>query len=536
MRATIFDEPRLDFGHGGSHQDPRAGIADYGPVDLGTSAAPTRIRVGLVGPAEAISGARNWLERCRTPIEAKANNRHPRLFRGFPGFDTECSFRSELVLDDTWMRTIPKRQLDRILSKPVNLATAECVDLYRREIADLSDKGAVDVIVVARPDELQDDIPNTTTGASNKGDVSTKVDAARVDFHDLLKASSLGYGPPLQVMRSTTWDPTRDTAKSRSRRSPSIQDEATRAWNLHTALYYKAGGVPWRVQRHSADLDSLYVGVSFFHSTDRGEVHTSVAQVFDERGEGVVVRGGPAARTKEDRQPHLRRPDAEDLLGTALDTYQREHHHFPARVVLHKTSQFDDQELTGFEAAADQRHIRHLELLWIVDASVWVPIIRSWALTRGYALHPGTSCVALCTDSWRHWLGSPCGQVARRTSRSSCCATSSQSCTARTTDQRSPTRTGPCSLRSRQPCPDRSEPAGSSHQRPCCAGTDAAGRPRQRESDHLEHSKPLRLRRHLGRAVERSRWTPAQCSLIGSKAPPPPGPTPAKLVRTPAPI
>ena len=51
MRATIFDEPRLDFGHGGSHQDPRAGIADYGPVDLGTSAAPTRIRVGLCRPS-----------------------------------------------------------------------------------------------------------------------------------------------------------------------------------------------------------------------------------------------------------------------------------------------------------------------------------------------------------------------------------------------------------------------------------------------------------------------------------------------------
>ena len=377
MRATIFDEPRLDFGHGGSHQDPRAGIADYGPVDLGTSAAPTRIRVGLVGPAEAISGARNWLERCRTPIEAKANNRHPRLFRGFPGFDTERSFRSELVLDDTWTRTIPKRQLDRILTKPVNLATAECVDLYRREIADLNDKGAVDVIVVARPDELQDDIPNTTTGASNKEHASTRVDAPRVDFHDLLKASSLGCGPPLQVMRSTTWDPSRETAKSRSRRSPSIQDEATRAWNLHTALYYKAGGVPWRVQRHSADLDSLYVGVSFFRSTDRGEVHTSVAQVFDERGEGVVVRGGPAARHKEDRQPHLRRPDAEDLLGTALDTYQREHQHFPARVVLHKTSQFDDEELTGFEAAADQRHIRHLELLWIVDASEGTRLFRN---------------------------------------------------------------------------------------------------------------------------------------------------------------
>ena len=30
---------------------------------------------------------------------------------------------------------------------------------------------------------------------------------------------------------------------------------------------------------------------------------------------------------------------------------------------------------------------------------VWVPIIRSWALTRGYALHPGTACVASSTGS-----------------------------------------------------------------------------------------------------------------------------------------
>ena len=49
----------------------------------------------------------------------------------------------------------------------------------------------------------------------------------------------------------------------------------------------------------------------------------------------------------------------------------------------------------------------------------------------------------------------------------------SQSCTDRTTDQRSPTRTGPCRVPSRRPCPDRSEPAGSSHQRPCCVGADA---------------------------------------------------------------
>lgn len=254
-----------------------------------------------------------------------------------------------------------------------------CSPLYHREIADLYEKGVVDVIVVARPDDLEDDIPQTKQAGASKVETSTEVSPTHVDFHDLLKAYTLGWGIPLQVMRSTTWDPSRQTAKSQSQRSSSLQDEATRAWNLHTALYYKAGGVPWRMRRQSADLNSLYVGVSFFHSTDRAEVHTSVAQVFDERGEGVVVRGGPAARKKSDRQPHLRRADADHLLGTALDTYKREHGHFPARVVIHKTSDFDDEEVSGFEAAADERYIYHLELLWIVGTREGTRLFRNGA-------------------------------------------------------------------------------------------------------------------------------------------------------------
>ena len=39
-----------------------------------------------------------------------------------------------------------------------------------------------------------------------------------------------------------------------------------------------------------------------------------------------------------------------------------------------------------------------------------------------------SSCTASCTDCWHHWLGSLCGQAARRTSRSSCCATNSLCC------------------------------------------------------------------------------------------------------------
>ena len=55
-----------------------------------------------------------------------------------------------------------------------------------------------------------------------------------------------------------------------------------------------------------------------------------------------------------------------------------------------------------------------------------------------------------CSCRWRVWL---CAPETPRTSRSWCCATNSQSCTDRTTDQPSPKRTGPCSVPSRRPLP-----------------------------------------------------------------------------------
>ena len=94
----------------------------------------------------------------------------------------------------------------------------------------------------------------------------------------MLKAQALGLTCPLQVMRRETWE---GTVRRGDVPRP-LQDEATRAWNLHIALYYKAGGTPWRMPRRDSDLSTCYVGVSFYRTTDGEELHTAVAQVFNE--------------------------------------------------------------------------------------------------------------------------------------------------------------------------------------------------------------------------------------------------------------
>jgi hypothetical protein len=361
VKAHVLHEPELEFRAGNRHIDPRYGIAVYGPADADAPTAPHTIPVGLLGPPGAVDGLRKWLQHCQSPIDAmEAKPGQENLHQPFPGFSADTSFGAELLFDDALVREIPERQLRRLARADVTSAVAEAADLYTEAARSLAETGRCRVIICARPDELHD---HDGTPEPDGEDDEPDADDAEIgrDFHDLLKAKALSLPCPLQLMRRETWE---GTTRGSQRTRP-LQDEATRAWNLHTALYYKAGGTPWRIPRHSSDLATCYVGISFYRTPDGQELHTAVAQVFNERGDGVVVRGGTAKISKVDRQPHLKEGDARKLLIDALAEYRRTHGHQPARVVLHKSSMFNDAEMKGFQGAADDREIDFLELLWI---------------------------------------------------------------------------------------------------------------------------------------------------------------------------
>lgn len=366
MKAHVLKEPELEFRAGNRHIDPRYGVAVFGPADADSPAAPCQIPVGIVGPRDAVDGLRKWLQRCQQPIAAKeAKPGQDNLFLEFPGFSMDSAFGAELVFDDALVREIPDRQLRQLAKADVKAAVGEAAGLYLDGARSIAASGRCRILICARPDQLDEPIDLVSGSEDDENDRGTTQEAdgrgPGGDFHDTLKAASLHLPFPLQVMRRETWE-----GKSRSKeRKRSLQDEATRAWNLHTALYYKAGGTPWRLPRNSSDLATCYVGVSFYRTGDGSQLHTAVAQVFNERGDGVVVRGGAAKISKDDRQPHLSETDAHKLLSEALAEYRSTHGHPPARVVLHKTSTYSRSETTGFHSAADARDIDHMELLWI---------------------------------------------------------------------------------------------------------------------------------------------------------------------------
>jgi hypothetical protein len=160
------------------------------------------------------------------------------------------------------------------------------------------------------------------------------------------------FRKPIQIIRPATYDERKQLLKKKpTGEKRQLQDEATRAWNLYTALYYKAGGTPWRLVRESSQLAACYIGISFYKTLDEEKLLTSTAQVFNERGEGVVLRGGTAHISKDDKQIHLPTEDSFNLLKDALEIYRREHKNFPARVVVHKSSPHNEDEIEGFTKA-----------------------------------------------------------------------------------------------------------------------------------------------------------------------------------------
>lgn len=367
MRVEHLPEPELEFG-AGRHLDIRFGLMNYGPLDFASSLAPRQIRLGLVGTPQTIESVERWLAKCSSGIPAK-KSRQPNLFPRFPGFGPDSCFHASMVIESRLQRSIPQREFDRLsqLSK-ANLIVDEAAHLFTAELEYLGQNTSADAIICAVPMSLLDLIAAKRQEELREQDMEEADEGdrprLRLDFHDLLKARAMTLMKPIQIVRPDTYDPSlRKRLKSDPTRIRQLQDEATIAWNFHTALYYKAGGTPWRLVREASQFTSCHVGISFYKTLDDSILETSLAQVFNERGDGIIVRGEQAKIAKEDRQPHLSEEAACDLLYQALESYRQEHRTLPARAVVHKSSSYSSEELAGFQEAAHRQRVDSIDLL-----------------------------------------------------------------------------------------------------------------------------------------------------------------------------
>lgn len=369
IKLSQIQEPELEFGHGFRHVDIRFGLIDYGPFDIGQLGSPKNVRVGCIGNSETVDGLKSWFERCEAGIAGKEDTHLTNLYPPFTGSGEDGPFRTKFELDDSDVRTISPRALKKLEnSNPVDLADKYAA-LFTDEMRSLTEGNTrPDVIVCALPLEV---ISASYVTVDTDNVVDDGGGSSGIDFRAKLKIAAMNLGVPIQIVWPTLYD--RSIKIPRKIKQDSIrevQEDATRAWNFFTALYYKAGGLPWRLARDARQLRSCFIGISFHQSQSGDALHTSTAQMFDERGEGMILRGDKAAELSDDRRPYMKEEDAYSLLLRSLKNFRDQHSHFPARVVLHKTSPFHREEMAGFETALDECAIDNLDCLSIAPSSL----------------------------------------------------------------------------------------------------------------------------------------------------------------------
>lgn len=365
IKLRYIEEPSLQFGTN-QHICPKSGIFSYKPYDI-HQVRPEKITIGIIGKGESVDKVLEWMESCKTHIDGKqSKNPHPNLFLNFCGFNKSVGFHSEVVYDESYIRRLNNSNFDNIIKKETDLEKRirEIASLYLGEIKYLTKNKKPDVILCALSENFISYIQESKEVEDEESEI---IDEAELEersikeqnFRRYLKAKAMQYNVPIQIVRDRIAKPT-----------SGMQDEATIAWNFFTALYYKASGTPWALIRKDSAETTCYAGISFYRSRDKKRTETSIAQIFNELGKGVILRGEEIKLLKNDRVPHLSEEQAYNLLSLSLQEYYDAVKVFPKRLVLHKTSNFNDAEIFGFNDAAKSFHINQVDLVSIQSSDL----------------------------------------------------------------------------------------------------------------------------------------------------------------------
>jgi hypothetical protein len=367
MRAWISPEPELCFGKGQRHVDPKTGLALYGPfVAEGQIGSPLgSVNLGLIGPRRSFSLTESWLGSLGSNIPSSSEDSI--LFPSFPGF--KSVFGSQIQIPSALKLVIPEDELEQVLRITDSRTRVEqAALLYQSRIEHLASlEPKVSVAICSVPREIEETCWSSyqSMTAEQKRmermrkkkrregqlfltdfdeEITPIIVASRrgTNLHSRIKAHAMQFRIPTQLVLETSLA-----------EGASTQPMGTVAWNFAVAMFYKAGGYPWRLAQ--AHENTCYVGVSFYRERDWDPVTmgTSIAQVFDSSGEGLIIKGARIdwGDARNRRSPHMNKQAARNLVEQVLEAYKGRRGRLPDRIVFHKTTRFWPEELEGMNEA-----------------------------------------------------------------------------------------------------------------------------------------------------------------------------------------
>lgn len=370
-----FEEPQLTFGYGQKTSDPRDGLTLFGPFSK--NKIKGQINIGVIGPQTQRTYLIDYLKRIHQPIfNLKSDVARP-FFPGLTSiFDIHINFNNVNEVD------VPESDITKYLHyEDGHQRVFNLTNLYADRLAKYNkeEESPVSMWFVVIPDDIykfgrkKSKIPKTAEniklGLSKReresiqpflfGDMNERKDTLQeayqfeINFHNQLKAKLLAEKIVTQIIRESTIAYDRIWTDEKKINSERIFDTA-KAWNISTTLYYKIGGLPWRLGEVREDVCYLGLVYKKLDTNDSNRNACCAAQMFLDSGDGMVFRGniGPWYNP-ETKEFHISKQDAFNLISQSLEAFKTKlgNGRYPKQIFIHAKTYFDDEEWQGFSEA-----------------------------------------------------------------------------------------------------------------------------------------------------------------------------------------
>ncbi|WP_202985624.1 argonaute/piwi family protein [Pedobacter planticolens] len=368
---SFLREPTLSFGHGQTTADPRDGLMLYGPFD--SRKMKGQVNIGVIGSSTQRRYMIEYLQKLHGPVLPSETARP-----FFPGLET--AFGIHINLDNIVEIEVSDNEVNKYLSyedgnQRVHNLTNLFADALARYVREEERPVTLWFVVIqddiykfGRPkSRLPKSDGNIKLGLKKKqvqGNQSLlfpEMEELRdaydfeINFHNQLKAKLLSEKIVTQIIREGTIAYRHLEQDEKKIKQLAVFDSA-KAWNISTTMYYKVGGLPWRLGDIREDV--CYLGLVYKKLNDDPNNRSAccAAQMFIDSGDGMVFRGNIGnffnPKTKEF---HVSEKDAIDLITQSLEVFKEKlgKGKYPKEIFVHAKTYFDDKEWKGFADAVE---------------------------------------------------------------------------------------------------------------------------------------------------------------------------------------
>ena len=368
--ATVLQEPHLIFGYNQLAAEPHDGLTIFGPYDSDAHSHPKNLSYAVISTTSGRKKIDSFLQKLKQPIQTTdmANNA---LWPLFPGF--ENIFSTLLPSGASCYMTIEMAPISVALKKADRFQrVGEVVEMYFKQVKKISSLDErIDLIYCVVPDEVFRDcrpesrVLNPTGKSPSKKEVYQRKYQGSLfldynpdyyfyfpDFRRQMKARSMEYGIPIQIIRESTLAITKEEKEDAFRKyKRQLTPLSDRAWNISTASYYKIGGKPWQLA--DARDGVCYIGLTYKIADTDDNNRTSAccaAQLFLKDGDGVVFKSDEGIiYSPEKKMFHMSRDGAKKIIFSVLSEYYSLGKPPLKEIFIHCSSEFSEEEYLGFQ-------------------------------------------------------------------------------------------------------------------------------------------------------------------------------------------